>query len=363
MPQSQKNKVLFIGEHGDSACGYYRLYIPALGLSRKGWTVGTCPTLLTLDDGSITGFNNGPILPPPDYVVCRRINDALPGTTVDSGVFRSMANSYKRARKRGQHVYIDLDDDPWSLPEWNPAYGNMSSYDLELWAEDMCAVDGVIVSTPALAESVAKNVPDAKVFVCRNGIDKEQYKYRRKKTGPLRLGWAGTTDYRARDLATIVDILKQALDGLLGSVEFWHLGHRPDKPSVRETLGHDFPVQIVEYQWTPILEWPNVLALVDALLIPMEGHLFNASRSNVMGLSACAAHIPFAASTWQPEYQTLWNLGAGYPLDGVHSVRMLIEPAYERAREDMVSGGAAIAAYMNPVHVAKQYEDVFNATT
>jgi len=356
-------RVLFIAEAGDSSCAYYRAQLPAKGLRQLGWTVDVASSLVELPDGCITGFDQRlGLLPVPQFMICRRINEPVPGTISDSGSYASIKNMVRKARKRGQIVFIDLDDDSWNLPEHNPAYGNMTKYEMDLWAEDMYECNGVIVSTAALATSVLIHT-DINAVVCRNGIDKNLYKYTANATDrPLRLGWCGTLDYRGRDLQTIVESLRELLAGRFGEVEFWHVGDVStlSKPlDIYDVLGPDFPVQIRSVPWVPISRLALSLASVDVAVVPMEETRFNSARSNVTGLALCAAGVPFAYPQWHEEYDILWRQGAGYPMMDNVVPNVLVDKEYESVRHDMRSAGLAVAANHNPANTAMQYTKVF----
>ena len=358
------DSVLFLGEAGESSSAFVRMHIPAKGLAKRGWQVGISSLQFQDEHGLIRGAapaldgkGLGP-LPPTKYVVMRRLNEP-------DGKLARMGKMIETARRKGQYVFLDLDDDPWNLPEWNPAYGLMSEKELAGWAKDMQTANGVLTTTPALGMSIADHVK-VPVHLCANGVDTERFKpYMEWPHDPLRIGWMGTTDYRGEDFKLLCDPLREALEGQFRSVELWHLGARPELPSVHDLLGTRFPVQIREIQWMSLGFIHQALSSLDSALIPQLDHPFNQARSNVSGLQMMAAGVPFVASATQP-YMTLWRQGGGYAIENsydnwLQAIRMMILPEYEDARRDIRTAGLVLAQRYTPENVAADWEKAFRA--
>lgn len=359
--------VLFVGENGDSSCSYYRCILPAKGLHSLGWETFFTPYVYQIPDGRLaitmpvqgSLFDREPIVWIPDIVVCRRMNGP-------DGKFWSSAHCFKEARKHGQKIFIDLDDDPWTLPTWNPAYGSMSKHDLSLWRGDMEAANGVIVTTPALAASV-QNHSNARVYVCRNSVDVTAYHNlwaERSNANHVRtrLGWLGTLEYRQKDLEVVVPALQKALIDYAGEVEFWHIGKQSNR-SILSVLGDNFPVPVIENDWVPISQLPFALEEIDCAIVPMLDHPFNYARSNVTGLALMAAGVPFVASQ-TPEYLDLWNKGGGYVVPNdmetwEGAIRSLVSPETAGFRTDLTMSGLALVRHYTPEIVAERYVKAF----
>lgn len=360
------SSVLFITEHGDSASSWVRANVPGKGLAKRGWTTCLSSVMFQDDDGLIRGAapakdgnGLGP-LPPTKYVVLRRINDL-------NGNQTRMVKLMERAKRAGQRLFWDLDDDPWSLPEWNPAHGEIRPKQLQYWEKDMQAADGILVTTPALGMSTADHIKHVPVFVCANGVDLDDFEPEVGdiENDPLRLGWIGTVDYRGRDFAIIVDALREALADCWGEVEFWHHGARyPLLDSIHALLGPRFPVQVREVPWLPLQAMNHHMSHLDAALIPQEDHPFNNARSATTGIKLMAAGVPFVASS-RPSYDTLWRQGGGYAIENdygtwLQSIRMMIAPEYKAARRDIRTSGLLLArARYGCDSVAEDWEKAF----
>lgn len=353
--------VLFITERGESTSGYYRCHLPAKGLRLRGYNIQVSNMLMELASHKVTGFDKqGRKLPCADVVIARKM-------TAPDGRYIPLANMIRRAIAHGQRVFFDLDDDPWTLPKTNPAYGTMTPVQQAQWYEDMEACSGIICATEPLAESVLANISQPVVHVCRSGIDATMYHHvhRGDERQPLRLGWMGTIDYRGRDLLSIIEPLRIALKDCADSVELWHLGGHPSQAVSVEDVLSPFPVKIVERPWVRLDDLPRSLAEIDAAIVPMEAHGFNESRSITTGLALMAAGVPFAVSS-TAEYRRLWRMGGGYVvpnLDGwVPAVRMLTEPAYVNNRNDLrIAGIQLVRERFTPVKMAAEYVSFLHA--
>jgi len=363
------DSVLFLTEVGESSSAWVRSHIPAKGMAKHGWQVCLAGIQFLDDEGRINGAAPAAdgkglgVLPLCRNVVMRRLNES-------NGKQAFMKGDIVRARHAGQRVYVDLDDDIWSVPEWNPVHGQMSKQDLRRWTEDMRTCNGILVTTKALAEQVRVHLGDSvPVHICHNGVDTSLYEpwkeWGNNADRPLRLGWMGTTDYRGHDLGIVIPALRQVLEGRFREVEFWHYGARPELPSIHDLLGERFPVQVREIPWTSLTRVPEQLVRLDAAIIPQDKHPFNEARSAVSGLQMMAAGVPFVASATEP-YRELWRQGGGYAVDNNHAtwvqaLRMLIDPEYESARRDIRTAGFVLASRYTPEMVANQWEDALHA--
>lgn len=354
--------VLFVGEKGDSPCRYYRMELPMQGLRANRVNARVAHAIGQRPDGKLVGLhNNGlPMSDIPDVLIVRRLLGP-------SGEPMSSARLFRQAIQQGQQVWLDIDDDMWRLPEWNPARATVTDAVIRAWETDAEAATGIIVSTPALARTVVEHVPEGlTVRVIENSIDFDAYDGYRKSVEytPLRLGWAGTTAYRWPDLEWLVPTLRHVLSTTSVPVEFWHLGNVNSRtePHLGELLA-DFPVPIKYVNWCPVEGLPRSYTQIDALIIPQQEIPFNECRSAITGLAAMAAGVPYIASPL-PEYQRMWRMGGGYVVGNTAEeweagLRIMLEPEYREARRSMANGGIALASRLRPETVARQYMEAF----
>lgn len=290
--------VLFVGEQESNALVYYRQVVPGTALAQQGWEVRYAPALAELPDGLLVGMRPGfPPAPVSEVIVTRHITD--PHGIADS------SELILNARRQGQRVFYDLDDDLWELPEHNPAFVFYSPEMLAVLDANLAACDGILVSTPTLADAVRRHT-STPVTVAPNGILVDPWPcIQRRRRGPVRLGWLGLMDFRADDLAMIRDPLAAALAATeRGTVRFVHCGAHSGKGSIRELLG-PWPVSINEVEWVAFHDLGRQLAAnLDVAIVPMRASHLNDSRSPTTGLALAACGIPFIASE-TPAYREL----------------------------------------------------------
>lgn len=324
--------VLFVGEQESNALVYYRQVIPGTALLRAGWDVRFAPALAETPEGLLVGMRPGfPPAPLSEVIVTRHI------TGVD-GIADSGELIYN-ARRGGQRVFYDLDDNLWELPEHNPAYVFYTPAMLEVLNGNLAACDGVLVSTPTLADAVRRHT-DTPVTVAPNGILVDPWPLATRRVGPggrlwppVRLGWLGLMDFRADDLAMIRDELAAALAVDPRAVRFVHCGAHSAKGSIRELLGSSWPAPIDEVEWVAFHDLGRQLASnLDVAVIPMRPGALNDSRSPTTGLALAACGVPFAV-TATPAYRELArNVPGVYLVDHGGDWRKAVADLIEDAR-------------------------------
>jgi len=309
------------------------------------------------------------ILPPPDVVILRLFD-------------QNEADSIRLARHNGQIVLCDLDDDVWNMPEWNGVraylkrdgkwvYPKMPrkkeaprSIDLACLEANYAACDGVLCSTPRVAQAVKENVPFVNTFVCRNGIPADEYAWPRPVTEhqKLRVAWMGVTS--AVNHVGFLDILDDLTELLAEyNCEFWHLGAEKESPPIVKWFPQNWsqPVRMVPWASNKILPW--LLSEIDVGIICRRPHQFHEGQSNVSGLAYGAAGVPYVVSR-TVEYQILEGLGCGVCYEHPDGFRNALEPllASEELRTSMREHGRAVAVnHFNPRTVARQWEQAIEA--
>lgn len=296
-------RVLFVTETAGGAQEFYRCRLPAYELLRRGHHAAVGPGLFQRVDGLLSGVDeHGPTVAKPTHVVLRMVADPR------------AAEMVRDARKAGQWVAFDIDDDVWNLPPWNPAASTITNVDVI--EEVMAECDAVLASTAGMAESVAAHT-STPVTVCRAGVDLAAYRPHPGLHEPLRVGWMGLTGYRGSDLHYVVDMLADVLADIhtRSPVEFWHFGARVGDPPVADILPAGWPVPVVTVPWCSIVELPRVLGgQVDVAVVPQKPCRFAESRAYTTGLAWLAAGVPIAASM-TGEYRRLSRARGVYELD------------------------------------------------
>ena len=127
-------------------------------------------------------------------------------------------------QRAGVIVLADIDD--WlrgirkrTDHDFNAAFGRKTIEELELC---MRAVDGIICSTPWLAERYASLNP--RTYVCRNGIDLKRYALTRPERDYVGIGWSGA--HRPHDRHAAVARADRAVMRERDDVHFVSVGQR-----------------------------------------------------------------------------------------------------------------------------------------
>jgi hypothetical protein len=286
----RRPSVIWFVEGGpENPCPFYRGFLPARALQLRAWPTFVTGDGVVADDGRFTSES---LDRPTDIAVIRRPVGADGVNGVD------YSEQVAAARAAGQRVFVDVDDNLWSLPPTSPAREILTRASLDAFAATMNAAEGVICTTRGLAvalDDVGITVP---VHVCGNGIDPSLFPFREGEHTPLRVGWLGPWKWRNDDLASIAGWLVPFLNARAGAVEFWHLGVMPrDEGKVEDVLsGLTVPVQKVP--WVPFPALPQSLAVVDVLVIPQRRGGAYEAFANARSPSSAIAAIASGAVVW-----------------------------------------------------------------
>ncbi|MGH7484335.1 MAG: hypothetical protein ACREMY_01870, partial [bacterium] len=342
----RRPSVLFLVE-GDPShpIAFYRGHLPARALRMRRWQAFASPEGVVWKDGRI-GYPN---VDPTDIVVLRRpVHDD--GSTFD------LTESIQAAREAGQTIYSDLDDDYWHLPSTNPASKLVNAESLALWDANIAASDGLLCSTPGLAQSMGSHL-DVPIHVCPNGIDPALYVPKEGENEPLRVGWLGPWNWRRDDLASAADWLVPMLNDRADRVVFVHIGATPeDDGRVEDILqGHKFRVERVP--WVPFICLDQSIKKVDVMLIPQrlggEYEAFANARSPTSAIASIASGVPVWATPIDSYRRFFGDALPETPEELLDS--KAIRKYYKRAQK-------ALLGKVNLEATAMAYEKVFLAT-
>lgn len=289
----RENPVVFLAAWID-ACSLWRLYMPHLNMPGSGFFC-----FANKPDWSLISGNN--------IAVVQRCCTA------------PQFDFIKTCAQLEMKIVYDLDDNVWSLPEYNPAHELLQKYK-EGFKACIRIVDAVTVSTKTLAKEVKKHVKDltnprtgkqVPIFVTENRIDERLFTEPYIDTKRLIVGWAGSSSH-VGDLKLIEDVILRVA-AAHPKVMFEFRGCNPPE-SMKE-------VSNIRHQyWTPVAEygmrmprWAWSIAMA-----PVTDHEFNGSKSCIKQIEAAYCKIPCLASwvqpydefcSWDPELK--WLLCAG----------------------------------------------------
>jgi glycosyltransferase involved in cell wall biosynthesis len=268
---------------------YYRLNMPLMEVTKHDGYEGFLSwTFRPAADGHLECMDPQGEYHSPDIVWIQRM------------MAREAADLFEKARSTGQIIINDLDDQFWALPKSNIAFETTSpslnpEFNRDHYRKAIAASSAITVSTPALAEEVARLGPP--VFLCRNMIDLERWHVHDPGSDGA-VGWVGGLQWRAMDLQQLrVNRLPEWLAET--GAGFYHGGDSqvPGVKKVWDVIGIDPNVtKVIAAPLVPIDQYPSLFEPLNLSLIPLEDCRFNWAKSALKALESSAVGIPYVAS-------------------------------------------------------------------
>jgi glycosyltransferase involved in cell wall biosynthesis len=190
---------------------------------------------------------------------------------------------------RGVVVLFEIDDWMRSVRKMQD-HGNAKAFDRRVVEEtELCmrAADGVICSTPWLAERYASLNPTT--YVCRNGIDLKRYALTLPARDHVTVGWAGGTGHANALrpwLPQVAALLRDRPDTRFVSIGQRFAGELADE------FGDE---RCLSVPWAPLDVYPAAMTLMDIALAPAGQNNFFRGKSDLRWLEASALGIPVIA--------------------------------------------------------------------
>jgi Glycosyl transferases group 1 len=269
-------KTLFMSR-GNKGPAWYRCALPALALGAD-WTcyVGTPPNAQFVY-GRIERDLILADVPDYDVVVIQQPRGA------------EWLGAIRDWQRRGVVVLADVDD--WLRGirrrkdhDFNDMFGRKTIEEFELC---MRAVDGIICSTPWLAERYAALNPHT--YLCRNGIDLKRYALTLPERDYVGIGWSGATGHKLAMqpwLDQVAAVMRER-----DEVRFISVGQR-----FAQELAPEFGEQrCVSVPFTALDTYPASMTLYDIALAPAGDSSFYRGKSDLRWLEASAVGLPLIA--------------------------------------------------------------------
>ncbi|MDH5314848.1 MAG: hypothetical protein OEW44_00090 [Gemmatimonadota bacterium] len=297
----------------EQGCGWYRIALPLQQLRQHGHTITMGTNLADQRWGQAAPDR-------PDVLIGQRVH--LPGP---SALWSSLAA--RPGPMRPALVY-EIDDDPFSVPPDNPAYGEFRAQRAN-FERNLAAADLVTVSTYPLAEVARRYNPNVVVLpncVPSWLVDIGDARLAQPVLDVPIVGWAGSpthlADWRGSGAAAgVAHAMRRGAAGL----------HLIGQGARSVLAGHKVP-GLRESGW--LHTTAAHLRRIDFTigLAPLVDNAFNRSKSDIKILEYAALGIPWIASGVGP-YETspapgMRIPGAGSPLGWRVAVRSRIELAY-----------------------------------
>lgn len=206
-------------------------------------------------------------------------------------VVRPQVQEYlKHLSSEGKRIAIEMDDDLWHIPEWNPAYPHIREPELARlnWSVDLA--DMIFVSTPDLASVV--NRPEKTVIVPNLVAVGKYPACREHNHDRVRILWAGSA-HHINDLKELLTGVEQILAEYGTRVQFLFFGDMPEELGIwRRIVGSNlaslFPHPrygdkvgyISHVDLTKYIDTLNTIE-ADIALAPLCDCPFNKSKSSI----------------------------------------------------------------------------------
>lgn len=262
---------------GGSAIGWYRTALPALTLGCDWIGVRGLPpdlqvrSALTRSGSSDVNFE--------DYKIV--ILQQPHGTR--------WLGEIRRLQERGVTVLYEIDDYIHAVRK-TPGHLSAKRYSKQFVAEhELCmkACDGIIVSTPFLAERYRKF--NRSIYLCENAIDVDRYApFRPTSRSAIHIGWAGTIGQDSAVIPWFEAVTKIMLR--YANTSFVTIG-----AEYAESLRGNFPGRTLAIPTVQIENYPAALTNFDIALAPAGRGSFFQGKSDLRFVEAAAVHLPVVA--------------------------------------------------------------------
>jgi glycosyltransferase involved in cell wall biosynthesis len=232
----------------------------------------------------------------------------------------------------------------------------------EFWTSDvvkrhtdcMEACDGIIVSTPYLAELYGGH---GRAFVCRNGIDIGRYDVTIPDRNCVNIGWAGGVGHKLaveQWLPAVRAVMRKH-----DETRFVSIGE-----PVADQLRDEFGARVLSIPFCALEMFPGALCNMDIALAPARDTPFYRGKSDLRFLEYGAVGLP---GIYHPlVYDQVERGVAGYVTHSVEIVQRRLDQLVQSRSKRRAMGAAArdYVAHERRMEVAcKQWIDVFEAAT
>jgi glycosyltransferase involved in cell wall biosynthesis len=320
--------VLFLsaGQIGADGCGWYRMEQPCRALVAAGVAAEVSTRLPVVFGASDTATRR---------VV--RLRTEAPALVFQRPLADFTRQAVEIAAGEGRSVWVELDDDCWSLPAHDPAARQITREMVANLTAACRAATGVIVSTPNLAHRVTRQTGQRNVVVIPNAIDPlAMPPPPLLPPGPLVVGWAGSASH-SRDMALALPALRAvaALPDILVSIQGEDL-----------LAGTGIPHR--HAPWTPDVRHHYLrAALLRVAIAPLLPSAFNAAKSSIKWLESAWFSTPMVLSRVGPYARDIEHRRTGLLADGAaafkrHLTSLANDPALraaigQAAREEVLA--------------------------
>lgn len=290
--------------------GWYRVEQPLANLAEQGYQTA-----------------HGMVLP--DELMPGAAGDAeLKSATTYLGQYVvgvAASRTWHALAEEGHRVFLELDDDPWSIDRSNPSHAEMSDPTwLARLSANLRVSTGVITTRKPLADVIRQHT-DAPVYVIPNYIPEWLLSWKRPRHPATRhesgesvvmtswrnnamvVGWAGSSHHKM-DWEHYSSRLVQWLNSTPLAIL-----HVMGEAGYIGTHQRDFPAgRVFASGWNDGVENFYRRISFDVGVIPLRKHPFNMSKSPIAALIYAALGIPVVASDFGPYHDFVLHGETGF---------------------------------------------------
>lgn len=201
------------------------------------------------------------------------------------------------AKKNNVPVWVDYDDDLFTVPVSNPAYKYYSTeYTMKTMAKIIASADVVTVSTEFLKKQLQRGASplNKNIKVVPNSFDSRLFNYRKQPTTDRKkmILWRGSSTHQ-KDLADYMEQIVPAVN----SDKSWTWWFQGDKPwFLFEKLGDN---ALFAESVDPIEYFEQIHEVKPpVMIVPLHDCEFNKSKSNIAWIEAAFFGAMTIAPAW-----------------------------------------------------------------
>lgn len=274
----------------------------------------------------------------------------------------SIPDRIKEVRKKGQVILNDIDDWYWGLSQQNSAFYDSHSKvnpneNINHYKKTLIRSDGVITSTPYLADRLSSFIPRDRIHILENHVELDKFApYEHAESEHPVIGWIGSTAHRSGDL----DVLKFAYSQNDDKFRYHHSGHVGWFPHFYDEVGMGKDDVTILLPVPP--EKLGEQYVFDIGVVPLKNIPFNDAKSWIKGLEYAAAGIPFVASPSEEYVRFKKEYGVGrLAKNGGAWTKHFNELADPRVRAEEAEAALQAIQPLDVAYGAKKWDEIVSS--
>lgn len=207
---------------------------------------------------------------------------------------------------------VDLDD-YWVLPKYNPAYKFYRAYIKDGVKNALTYADGVMVTTPQLADKITEFYKGDNICIAPNALDFTQEQWMGYEQHEPTIGWIGGISH-VEDLKLLSGQIAPLCEKY--GYKFLMGGHHENsrlwatmEEAITGRKQKDRPDWFIRREGTNPAAYGKFYSEMDIALAPLTNQNFNRYKSELKIVEAAAYRLPILVSSVEPYTNHRNNLG------------------------------------------------------